>query len=68
MSEYRFTADEIDTELVAVRDRWLEYLDKDAWPHADRMMLMLLFMLIQQHFQMVASLKGTIWEPKPKEE
>ena len=62
MSEYRFTADDITAELAAVRDEWLDYFGKDAWPHADRMMLMLLFMSIQQHFKIVASLKGTIWE------
>ena len=68
MADHRFTADEIATELAAVRDQWLEYLSNDAWPRADRMMLMLLFMLIQQHFKMVAGLKGTIWEPRLKEE
>ena len=68
MSDYRFTADAIVAELAAVRDQWLEYLGNDAWPKADRMMIMLLFMLIQQHFQMVAGLKGTIWESELKEE
>ena len=68
MTEYRFTADEIAAELASARDQWLDYLGKDAWPRPDRMMLMLLFMLIQQHFKTVASLKGTIWEPPEKEE
>ena len=62
MSEHRFTADEVVTELARVRDQWLDYLSDDAWPHADRMMLMLLFMLLQDHFKMVAGLKGTIWD------
>ena len=62
MAEYRFTAAEVVGELAAVRDDWLDYLGKEAWPHADRMMLMLLFMLLQDHFKMVASLKGTIWD------
>jgi hypothetical protein len=61
MSEHRFTADEIAAELVSVRDEWLDYLGDDPWPKADRMVLMLLFGLIRQHFEIVASLKGTMW-------
>ena len=62
MSEHRFTADEIAAELVSVRDEWLDYLGDDPRPKADRMMLMLLFVLIRQHFEIVASLKGTMWD------
>jgi hypothetical protein len=67
MSEYRFTADEIAEELGSMRDKWFEYLGDDVWPKADRMLLMLLFMVIQQHFQMVAGLKGTMWDRKETE-
>ena len=66
MTEHTFTADDIVRELASIRDDWLGFFPQTKGPRADRIMVMMLFMLLQQHFKMVASLKGTIWDKEVK--
>lgn len=62
MTERTFTAQDVCTELAKARDRWLKELGNPVKFKPERLFLMLLVMIMQEHFKALGNLTGELWK------